>query len=162
VFLEDAREQVARWLKIRPWSGTALVNGLGLPGPESLDGLLALELPPELAEPQEGLGHLTRLARRLGDERGEETNRVSPRLPDVTEIAIDARLELLLQLSTHGLRDLRPSDERATPPGRRSSGLSAFGARFARRLRLDGLLGRCANRRGGSGRRLSRGLGARG
>ena len=68
VVAEHAPEEVARDAVVELRRGAALVDRLLVPHLEAHDEPLALVLPVELAEADEGLRHLARLARRLGDE----------------------------------------------------------------------------------------------
>ena len=145
VVLEDAREQIARRLEVRLGDGSSLIDRLRLPGLEPIDELLALELPLQLAEPEHRLRHLARLARRLRDERGQETDRFSAKLTDLGDVTIDARLELLLELRAERVGDLRAVHRTAASSregrGARSLLRTLRGAGLLCRLRVDRLLG---------------------
>src|SRR5262249_30413437 len=145
-------EEIARRREVRLGRRPALIDRFRLPRSEALDELLALELPLELAEAEHRLRHLARLTRRLGDERREETDRFSAEVLDLRHVALDARLELLLELLLQRLGDLLPG-HRGLSDLRGRSRRRAL-ARLRRRLRVDRALERRTHRR--SARRRAR------
>lgn len=164
IILEHARE-IARRLEVRLRRRSALVDGLGFPRLEALDELLALELPLELAEAEQRLGHLAGVLRRLADERGEEADRLGTQRLDLRDVPIDARLELLLELLLEGVGDLG-TDPRPAPRALERRCTSAGCARTTTAglgggLHVERLLGRRLHGRTAGARRRRRGRGPR-
>ena len=162
VVLEDAREEIARGLEIRVEAWAALVDGLRLPCAEALDELLALELPLQLAEAEERLGHLASLARSLGDEGREEADGLAAQRLDLRDVTVDARLELLLELLAERVIELRAVRGGAaawTVQRARAGALRTLLARLDDGLRDDGRLGGRADARRRGRARAGRGIG---
>jgi hypothetical protein len=165
IVLQHAGEEIARRLEVRLRRRTALIDGLRLPRLEPLDELLALELPLQLAEAEERLGHLARLLRRLADEGGEQADGLGAQRLDLRDVAIDARLELLLELLLQRIRDLRSEprsparalERRRAPALRTRAAPAGFRRGFHVERLLGGRLDRGAAGRGGGRRRGTHG-----
>ncbi len=134
IVVDDAAEEIARDAVVELGRWASLVDGFLVPLLEARDEQLALVFPVKLSEANERLGHLARLARRLGDERVEKVDGLRAKFPLLDHVSLHARFEPRLQLHAKCLRELGSADHglpRALRVGTPTSPLR-------RRLRLRG------------------------
>ncbi len=138
IVAKDATEKIARGGEVRDWSRAALIDRERVPFLEASDESFPLDIPTELAQAEERLGHLGSFLRRLTHEGGQQEDRIAAKGTDPDDVAVDPRVELGAELRLERFGDPRPFHFRAGA-GARLGGRIAMGAPDDR---LGGLLER--------------------